>query len=260
MAEKTGISWTDHTFNVAWGCAKVSPGCQSCYAETLAVRYGHGAWGPKAARRVFGDKHWAEPLKWNRQAEREGRRHRVFCSSMCDVLEDHPDVIGELAKLWPLIRRTPWLDWQLLTKRAERIAESLPADWGEGYANVWLGVSVENQEYAYERLERLLHVPARVKFASYEPALGGIDWTCTVFGTRLIEIVDWIIYGGESGPKFRPDNDDWSRATRVACCANGVAFFRKQAAGRRPGTGVELDGEVVQEFPPPDRGAVVIDS
>lgn len=236
MGTETGIAWTDHTFNIAWGCQKVSPGCTHCYAEDLSTRYGHGVWGPGKPRRTFGAKHWAEPIAWNRAAMKAKRRdkacperRRVFCSSMCDIFEDHPTIERELRKLWPLIRETPSLDWQLLTKRAERIAESLPADWGGGYANVWLGVSIETREYEW-RVQLLRRVPARVRFVSYEPALGpvaGIDLTG----------IDWLIYGGESGAEFRRDEEQWARDIREQCDREGVAFFFKQRAARYPGTG-----------------------
>lgn len=158
MAETTGISWTDHTFNIAWGCQKVSPGCQFCYADTLSNRFGLDVWGPEKPRRTFGEKHWNDPVRWNRKATKQ---ELVFCSSMCDIFEDHPTVIEELKKLWPLIKATPKLEWQLLTKRSERIKESLPADWGEGYPNAWLGVSVENKDYEY-RADHLREAPAKL--------------------------------------------------------------------------------------------------
>lgn len=229
MGTETGIAWTDHTFNLAWGCTKVSPGCAHCYAEDLSTRYGHGVWGPNKARRAFGPKHWAEPIAWNRAAAKAKRRGKVLCSSMCDIFEDHRTIADELEKLWPLIRETPWLDWQLLTKRAERIAECLPADWGGGYPNVWLGVSIETREYEW-RVQLLRRVPARVRFVSYEPALGplaGIDLTR----------IDWLIYGGESGAEFRRDEEQWARDIREQCRRDGVAFFFKQRAARYPGTG-----------------------
>jgi len=214
----------------------VSPGCTHCYAEDLSTRYGHGVWGPNKPRRTFGAKHWAEPVAWERAAQRAKRRgkgcperRRVFCSSMCDIFEDHPTIAEELLKLWPLIRATPWLDWQLLTKRAERIVECLPADWGGGYPNVWLGVSIEDGEYEW-RVQLLRRVPARMRFVSYEPALGpiaGIDLTG----------IDWLIYGGESGVEFRPDEEQWARDIREQCAREGVAFFFKQRAARYPGTG-----------------------
>lgn len=241
MGAETGISWTDHTFNIAWGCQKVSPGCTHCYAEDLSTRYGHGVWGPNKPRRTFGAKHWAEPIAWNRAAERAKRRAKVFCSSMCDIFEDHPTIERELRKLWPLIRASPGLDWQLLTKRAERIAECLPADWGEGYPNVWLGVSIENREHEW-RVQLLRRVPARVRFLSYEPALGPID------GIELTGI-SWLIYGGESGAAFRPDQMEWATNVANQCYRGGVLFFYKQCAARYPGTRLRADMGMPREFP-----------
>jgi protein gp37 len=122
-----------------------------CYADTLAKRYGHNVWGPGEddRARTFGEKHWHEPRSGIATAEKAGVRRRVFCSSMCDVFEEHPTIDAERAKLWPLIRATPALDWQLLTKRPERIAANLPERLGRtATPNVWLGTSVESQEYA----------------------------------------------------------------------------------------------------------------
>jgi protein gp37 len=264
MGATTAIAWTDHTFNIAWGCFKVSPGCANCYAETFTERVGQGKiWGPVAqtTRRTFGAKHWNEPLKWNRQAKDEGKRRRVFSSSMCDIFEDHPQIIGELAKLWPLIRQTPWLEWQLLTKRYDRIAASLPADWGdEGYENVWLGVSVENQEWADKRIPALLRVPARVHFISYEPALGPVRLNKylhpdSATARRLL----WVIYGGESGPGYRHHDVQWARDARDdvedaaeyygAIDEPKPAFFYKQSSAPRTEMGIELDGKIVRHYP-----------
>src|SRR5262245_42917072 len=115
MGHQSSIEWTDHTFNPWWGCTKVSPGCTYCYAETLSTRYGHTIWGPRAERRLFGDKHWQEPLKWNNTAEQIGKPARVFCASMADVFEDNHTLDLERERLWLLIGETPWLHWQLLT-------------------------------------------------------------------------------------------------------------------------------------------------
>lgn len=256
MAEQTGISWTDHTFNIAWGCTKISPGCKHCYAETLSARWGNDVFGTRE-RRTFGEKHWAEPLRWNARAEREGVRRRVFCSSMCDVFEDHPIIDQERAKLWPLTQETPWLDWQLLTKRADRIEQGLPSDWGEGYRNVWLGVSAENQEWADRRIPWLMDVPASLRFISYEPALGPLDIRKMTGCDHPVSNgclcwpkgIDWVIAGGESGPGFRPADVGWFRSMRDQCRAAGVPFFFKQSSGLRPGCGIKLDGEVIQEMP-----------
>lgn len=243
MADKTLIAWTDHTFNIAWGCQKVSPGCAHCYADTLSSRYGHDVWGPSKPRRTFGDKHWSQPLTWNAAACRDGVIRRVFCSSMCDWAEDHPTIYAERAKLWPLIRRTPNLHWQLLTKRADRIGNCLPADWGDGYPNVWLGVSVENMDYGW-RLDHLRAIPAAVRFVSYEPALGPLA------GINLNGI-DWVIFGGESGAGFRAADIQWSRDMRHYCQQNGVAYFHKQSSHFFTERGTRLDGETVRHYPTP---------
>lgn len=243
MAQKTGIAWTDHTFNIAWGCVKVSPGCKHCYADTLSNRMGHDVWGPRANRRVLSPSYWKEPHKWNRAAEEEGRIHLVFSSSMCDVFEDHPTITEQRERLWQLIRETPNLHWQLLTKRPERIAENLPADWGVGYPNVWLGTSIENDDYVW-RADHLRDIPAVVRFVSYEPALGPLP-------SLNLSGLDWIIYGGESGPGWRDHDLDWPREMRRRCEEAGVVFFYKQSAAPRTEMGIELDGEIVRKYPTP---------
>lgn len=241
MAVKTIIAWTHHTFNVAWGCVKVSEGCKNCYADTLSRRYGQDVWGPNKPRRTFGDKHWGEPLKWDADAAQAGERRRVFCSSMCDVFEDHPTIDAERAKLWWLVRRTPNLDWQLLTKRPQRIAANLPRNWGDGWPNVWLGTSIENNAHV-GRADHLRGIPATVRFVSYEPALGPLD-------QLDLTGLDWLIMGGESGPGYRPMEVQWARDIRARCAAAGVAFFFKQSAAPRTEMGVELDGAIIRAYP-----------
>jgi protein gp37 len=242
VSARTGIQWTNHTFNPWWGCIKVSPGCENCYAETFARRVGQRVWGPAKTtpRRVFGEKHWAEPLKWNREAEAAGERRRVFCASMADVFEDHPTAHAERLRLWELIRATPHLDWQLLTKRPENIAAYLPEDWGKGYRNVWLGTTAEDQARLEDRIGYLCRVLARVHFLSVEPMLGPLD--CTKVGglgylragwSPAVAGIDWVIIGGESGPKARPFNIQWARSLVAQCRASNVAPFVKQL-GRRP--------------------------
>lgn len=268
MSSNSSIEWTDHTFNPWWGCTKISDGCSRCYADTLSTRYGFNVWGPKADRRFFGDKHWAEPLKWNKAAEKSGERKRVFCASMADVFERHmlPNIqsqmILERSKLWDLIDRTPMLDWLLLTKRPENIREMVPVRWLHDVPqNVWYGTSVENQEYADKRIPELLKVPAAVRFLSCEPLLGAVDlsewldcphiqwtgdegpisqlgrfphrWRCDDCGVVRMNdqretTIDWVIAGGESGPGARPMHPDWARSLRDQCQAAGVAFHFKQ--------------------------------
>lgn len=261
MGERTGVSWCDHTFNSHWGCEKVSPGCLNCYAERDAHRFYPRArlWGPGSERRLFGEKHWAGPLQWNERALRDGVRRRVFCASMADVFDNHPGVEAPRAQLWELIRQTAELDWLLLTKRISNVPKMLPADWGVGYPNVWLGISVVNQVEVDRDVPRLLATPARVKFLSCEPlldkislfhfdedegALRGpgvvIDGGMTV-GTPSdppegyddsYPGIDWVIAGGESGPKSRSMNQEWAVALRDECDLAGVSFFMKQMSER----------------------------
>jgi protein gp37 len=160
---------------------------------------------------------------------------------MTDVFEDHPTITQERAKLWPLIQETPALTWQVLTKRADRIAGNLPTDWGEGYENVWLGVSVENMDYAW-RVDELRKVPAKVRFISYEPALGPLD-------DLDLTGIHWVIYGGESGSGWRQDDLAWAEKMREKCAKAGVTFYYKQKAGFRSGLGVDSLGKKEHNFP-----------
>lgn len=241
MGLNSKIEWTTHTFNPWWGCTKVSTGCKHCYAETLSKRWGHDFWGPGKPRRLMSDAHWREPLKWNAEAAEFGERSRVFCASMADVFEENAPE-GELERLWELIRKTPCLDWQLLTKRPHRILESLPEDWGDGYANVWLGTSVENQK-VIQRIDHLREVPSVIRFLSLEPLLGPLR------GLDLAGI-QWAIVGGESGPGARPMNPQWVREIKRQCEDANVAFFFKQWGGvQKSKTGRELDGEFYDNLP-----------
>ncbi len=243
MGIETKIQWTDHTFNPWWGCVKVSEGCKHCYADTFANRYGMKVWGPNAERRFFGEKHWHEPEKWNRDAENAGVRRRIFCASMADVFEDRNDLKGPRKRLVDLICRTKNLDWQLLTKRPENIMGML-VDAGL-YActgpnipcpqpNIWLGTSVEDQKNADKRIPHLLNCSAVVKFLSCEPLLGPVDlskyvWThgdgCTG------DAIDWAIVGGESGPGARELHLPWVRSIIRQCDESGAACFVKQLGG-----------------------------
>jgi protein gp37 len=216
MGETTGIAWTDHTFNPWWGCTKVSPGCDRCYAETFDRRIGGAHWGKDAARRVFGEKHWREPLKWNAAAEKAGKRARVFCASMADVFDaDAP--AGELERLWALIRATPHLDWQLLTKRPARIARALPADWGDGYPNVWLGDDRRGPGARRPADPVLRAVPARVRFLSCEPLLGA-GGLAAVHVARVRTVAGGLLVAGRSARRRRQGHDA-SAVARVGACA-----------------------------------------
>jgi protein gp37 len=257
MGQKTKITWTDHTFNPWWGCTKVSLGCDHCYAERLAVRYGFQIWGTEAPRRFMSEKQWLEPLKWNDKAEAEGHRRRVFCGSMCDVFENPSSAILDTARerLWQLIDQTPSLDWLLLTKRPENMIRIAPRDWLDGWPDhVWALATVENQEVLPNRLDALLKVPAKVRGVSIEPMLGPIDlglrnWAhIPSHDCRL----DWVIVGCESGPRRRLCALDDVRFVVEDCRLGFVKVFVKQ---------LEINGRVeadqrrwpedmrIQEFP-----------
>lgn len=250
MGENSEIAWTHHTFNPWWGCARVSPGCEHCYAEQLAVvRRKLPVWGVNADRKPMSEAYWRQPLKWNRDAEKAGERRRVFCASMADVFERLPISANASARktieagrlrLWHLIRETPWLDYLLLTKRPQNVAGLVPGPWmnpevASWPSNVWLGVTAEDQKRADERIPILLSIPARVRFVSYEPALGPVDFAaCLHIGHEWCgrPTVDWIIVGGESGAKARPFDLAWARSTVRQCHAAGVACFVKQMGAR----------------------------
>lgn len=217
------IGWTKHTYNPWEGCTKVSPGCANCYAKgSRCDHYGAVGWGTSADRRRVSTTVGA-PLKWHEEAIKAGRRDKVFCASLCDVFDDHPSIQQEWRDhTWSMIRQTPCLQWLLLSKRPENFAQFLPEDWGDGYQNVCLMVSTENQEWADKRIPILLDTPARWRGLSCEPLLGSIKLT------PWLRNIDWVIAGGESGPGARPMEPDWARSLRDQCADAGVSFFFKQ--------------------------------
>lgn len=220
MGSETKIQWTHHTFNPWWGCVRVAQGCKNCYAESTANRWGMKIWGPKSDRRFFADKHWNEPRKWNVLAAQSESRAKVFCGSMCDVCEDRPDLVEPRKRLRDLIESTPWLDWQLLTKRPENFDLF---GWGNAWpANVWAGTSAAIQSELDTNVTQLQTHAARIHFLSLEPLVGPIEMT-----GRALD-VDWVIVGGESGPGARPCNIDWIRSIVSQCKAASVPVFVKQ--------------------------------
>lgn len=224
MGEQTEISWTDHTFNPWIGCTRVSPACDNCYAESLAKRYGWAKWGAGEPRRLASASTWKNPRRWDKAAKAAGVRRRVFCASLADVFDAEVD--DEWRNLlMEEILATPNLDWLLLTKRpnvAKKYFDIVPR-------NVWLGTTVENQAMAEARIPILLSIPARVRFLSCEPLLGPLKLDGPGWGpVPPIAKLDWIIAGGESGPKARPSHPDWFRSLRDQCQAAVVAFHFKQ--------------------------------
>lgn len=247
MAELTGISWTDHTANFWWGCQRVSPGCEHCYAETLAVvRRKLPVWGPPSTterQRMKGV--WRDVAKWNASARADGVRRKVFVSSMADVFEAHPQVAPWRAEALDLLAQCDGLDVQLLTKRPENIRAMVPPAWLESWpAHVWVGTTVEDQKRAEQRIPHLLSVPAAVRFLSCEPLLEAVNLRRALGGMPLHEEeghaancdgacfeaprIGWVIVGGESGPGARPFDLAWARSIVAQCDAAGVPVFVKQ--------------------------------
>jgi protein gp37 len=234
MATNSLIEWTNHTWNPWVGCLKVSPGCKFCYMYAEQGRYGSD---PKMIRKTTSV--FRAPYTWKEPA-------KVFTCSWSDFFIEHADAWR--ADAWEIIKNTPHLTYQILTKRPQNIAARLPGDWGDGYPNVWLGVSVENEDYTW-RLDTLATVPASVHFVSYEPALGPVDFSPWLASDAL----HWLISGGESGLGCRPANSDWFRSVRDQCQRYGVAYFHKQNGGNHfiDGSkgGHHLDGETWRQFP-----------
>lgn len=248
MAEKSNIAWCDSTFNPVIGCTEVSPACDNCYARTfVSGRMGKPElW--KGERYRTSAANWRKPLAWDRKAAKLGVRYRVFCASLADVF-DNQWLPEWRADLWTLIRATPNLDWLLLTKRPQNIRKMLPADWGEGWPNVWLGTTVENQAEADRRIHHLLAVPAVVHFLSCEPLLEYVD--LAIFWRKYeLNANRWIICGGESGSKFRQMDPKWARSVRDRCKASGVAFFMKQMSGNTKAALEAIPADLmIREYP-----------
>lgn len=270
----TKIEWATDTVNFWWGCVKVSPACEHCYAETLDARFNGGHWGKDAERKLKLGSAIRDLQKIARRAHKTGERPRVFVNSMSDFFEDRRD-LDEARKIALLaMQHAPEVDFLLLTKRPEKIMELLVhaldgemekscpisgfGEWlgnwifakGQAPRNIWLGTTVENQEWADKRIPALLEVPAAVRFLSCEPLLGPVlldngetSWlTCNgtepygepcltadeTHGETHFHGIDWVIVGGESGAHARPMHPDWTRSLRDQCAQARVPFFYKQ--------------------------------
>ena len=254
MAENSKIEWCHHTFNPWIGCTKVGQGCDNCYAEADFDKRRHVVqWGAGQPRKRTAPSTWAMPLKWNAEAERLGIRYRVFCASLADVFDN--EVPAEWrADLFELIERTPHLDWLLVTKRIGNVRQMIPDRWSVRIPpNLWLGITVVNQAEADRDIPKLLGLKVSVRFLSMEPLLGpvnisdipdpaggiclkplaGLRWK-SIRGNGVgcipepIRRIDWVVVGGESGPKARPMHPQWARDLRDQCAEAGVPFLFKQ--------------------------------
>ncbi len=248
MAENSKIEWTNHTANLWWGCTKVHCGCDNCYALTFAKRVGNDIWGEEKPRRMIKDV-WNKLAKFQKEAEELGVVHRVFVGSMMDIFEKPKSLVnhkGEPIKegeseFWntgqlrdkffnEVVPNSPNLMFLLLSKRPSNINKYIPDSWKENPpANVMFGTSPVNQKTANDLISQLAKVKGK-RFLSIEPQLEEIDLTVKSKNgdLALIQTVDWIINGGESGHTKRPFNTDWARKLRDDCKSYKVPFFFKQ--------------------------------
>lgn len=254
MGQTTGIQWTDHTLNDWWGCVEVSPGCDHCYAKTLALRWGREVWGVHTPR-YFTKKGFSQALTWQRAAEKEGVRRRVFVQSMSDIFEilpsNHPqryDMDFRRRRFFhEIVPACPNLDFQLLTKRVGNVWRSVPIPWMRGAwpANVWLGISVVDQKEADRDIPKLIDLPAPIRFLSCEPLIEPVDLTYPCFNGAdsfgSLPGLHWVIVGGESGAQARAMDPLWARTLRDQCGAAGIPFFFKQWGEFGPCLNGQLD-------------------
>jgi protein gp37 len=284
MTDRSAIEWTQATWNPVTGCDRISPGCQHCYALTLATRLkamGQAKYqtdgDPRTSGSGFGvavhPHALLEPLGWRRP-------RRIFACSMADLFHARvPEAF--IAQVFAVMATAGHHTYQVLTKRPLRMEHLLSSDafaeqvfqHATGYGvgsltwplpNVWLGTSVEDQPRADQRIPKLLATPAAIRFLSCEPLLGPIELALEWMelelqafasqGAVCFPRVDWVIVGGESGPGHRPVDPAWVRSLRDQALAAGVAFFFKQWGGRTPGAGGRLlDGRTWDQYPREDR-------
>lgn len=249
MSGDTSIEWTDKTWNPVSGCSHVSAGCKNCYAEKIANRFKGSKAFPDGFKVTLHPERLNDPYKWKTYPL------RIFVNSMSDLF--HEDVpYPFVLRCWLTMCGNPQQIFQVLTKRPARMLgffKWMKDEKGlelDVQPNIWLGVSVENQATALERVPLLLQTPAAIRFLSCEPLLGPVDLTCMDQTSEsdpgynaltcgpddegpLQTVIDWVIVGGESGPGARPMNPDWARSIRHQCREAGTAFFMKQMGGLR---------------------------
>ena len=243
MADKSVIEWTDATWNPVTGCTKISAGCDNCYAERFSERFrgvpGHPFESgfdlkPRPER-------LSQPLLWRQP-------RMIFVNSMSDLF--HKGVPAEfVGRVFDIMEQASWHTFQVLTKRSSLMRDFLKRRYrqGRGPTHIWCGVSVEDGT-KLSRVRHLRDAPAGIRFLSIEPLIGPV-------GCLDLTGIDWVIAGGESGPRARPMNIEWVRNIRDQCRTAGVAFFFKQWGGLHPKSGGRaLDGREWSEFPviPPE--------
>lgn len=240
--EKTKIRWCERTHNPFVGCTKISPGCDHCYAETTATRYGPtSAAFPNGFDPVFKERKVREPLSWRNPA-------RVFCNSMSDPFhEEFTDAQRDM--VFDVYLKATKHDFLILTKRPQAMVRYFngPTGWLARHnldmlpAHMWIGTSIESDKYTF-RARHLTSIPAVVHFLSIEPLLEALP-------SLDLHDIQWVIVGGESGPGWRPMDHQWARDLRDRCDFAEIAFFFKQSAAPRTEMGMELDGVRIEQYP-----------
>lgn len=259
MGKETGIKWTDSTFNSWWGCTKVGPACDHCYAEGVDKRTGENHWGSGAPRRLMSEHARNEPYRWQKQADKffaeHGRRQRVFTLSMGDLLDN------EVERQWVsdhmgTMEACDRLEWQICTKRISNLPKMIFPKWETAWPrHIGVLVTIVTQAEADRDVPRLLAMKERFNIPwvgiSYEPAQEYVDWTPYVDGTLYGASLDWIIFGGKSGGQWndRPFNLAWAYAAREQCAWAGCAFFMKQVAAFRPTDAMIPADLMVRQWP-----------
>jgi len=238
MSDATTIEWTDATWNPVTGCTKISAGCDHCYAERFSERFRGTKGHPfeSGFDLTLRPARIEQPLSWRRP-------RMIFVNSMSDLF--HKEIPTKfIDRVFDTMERANWHTFQILTKRSSLMRDFLRQRYGSkrGPMHMWFGVSVEDGSKK-SRIRHLHHAPAGVRFLSVEPLIGPM-------GTLCLEGIDWVIVGGESGPRARPMHADWVREVRDQCLASGVAFFFKQWGGLRPKSGGRrLDRKMWNQFP-----------
>lgn len=249
MSKNSNVGWTHHTFNPWWGCFENSPECARCYAKAFAKRTGHKVWGPHAPRRFFGETHWQEPLKLDRSARERGVVERMFVASMADVFEPRQDLNDSREQLWGVIQQTTNLRWLLLSKFPEMASYFIPFDL-KNDPRIALGTTCGHPA-SLHKLDALVKAPVAHNFVSAEPLLGPRSFNPQILGPRIrlyrsdaslsfkpwLEHgwLDWIIIGGQTGPKVAPMELSAAHALAMEGVEAGVPVFVKQDSGPYPG-------------------------
>lgn len=242
MTAVSRIEWTEQTWNPTVGCNKISPGCANCYAQSMAKRL--QAMGTRGYENGF--ELTLLPYRLNEPLLRK-KPTTYFVNSMSDVFHELVP-FDYIDQIFDIIRKSPQHTFQVLTKRAQRMAEYFAGR--RVPPNAWVGVTVEDREFGIPRIQELQRVDASVRMISAEPLLGSL-------GTLNLDGIHWMIVGGESGPKARPMQREWVEEIRIQCEENNVAFFFKQWGGwgvdgiKRPKklNGRELNGRIWSQMP-----------